>query len=419
MAESVVEERSCPECGEGVPSSVGFVTWCQACEWNVDPTPEPKLKWRDRRAAEASLRASRKLFERISTSDLSGPPRRVPAITLVALFVHLLTVLTFAAGLFMLADGFGILVPLRIFLGGLLVGTAVVVQPFWSRRKSKAKPLVKADAPLLFGLTDEVATALGCKGLDGIFVNTAFNASIGRRRGHGWVMTIGLALWSTLSPQEKVALVGHELAHQLNNDQRNGMLVDGAAVSMGRWAYLLNPWSRIGPIRGLAALAEPLAIACMLPFAMAAAGLQWLLTVLAGRQGLSAEYYADVLAAKAGGTEAAVSGLEKLLLAGACHRHLIHTAKFKKSADPWRELAAYANGTPSHEIERQRRLGRLRLPAIDSKHPPTQLRADLIRNLPHRTALVVMDAERASAIDAELSGAIASATARLRSWFPR
>jgi len=29
-------------------------------------------------------------------------------------------------------------------------------------------------------------------------------------------MTLGLALWSTLSPQERVAVIAHELAHQVN-----------------------------------------------------------------------------------------------------------------------------------------------------------------------------------------------------------
>jgi Zn-dependent protease with chaperone function len=420
LAESVMEQASCPECGAVVPFAAGFVTWCQGCEWNVDPSPDTKkLKWRERQAAEASARASRRLFERLSATGMTGPPPRSAAINLVALLVHLLTVLTFAVGLSLLADGFGLPLAVRLFFGALAVGAAAVVQPFWRRQKIKRKPLTRVQAPAFFGLVDEVAAALGCKGLDGILVSPDFNASIGRTREQGWVMTIGWPLWSTLSPQERVALVGHELGHQLNNDQRTLGLVHFAAVTMGRWAYLLNPYSRITPTRGLAAIAEPIAILCMLPLTMSAAALQWLLTVLAGRQGLAAEYYADALAAKAGGTDAAVSGLEKLLLALACHRHLHHTLKFNKSVDPWQEVAAYAAAIPPQEMERQRRLGRLRLPAIDSSHPPTQLRADLIRKRPHREPLVVLGADRAAAIDANLAGAVAATTKRVRTWYPR
>lgn len=422
MAETIAAQMTCPTCDASIPVSPSFVTWCPACEWNVDPTPEPNLKWRERRAAQASDKASRTLYERIAADGVTGPPPRNPAITFVALLVHLLTLAILAAGISMLIYGFGIVLPIRVALGALAVGTAVFIQPFWYRRKWKSRPLNKADAPRLFELTDQIAGALGCKGIDGILIGPNFNASIESTRRHGWVVTMGLALWSTLAPQERVAILTHELAHQLNNDQRTGLIVHGAAVTMGRWAYLLTPSTsliRYHTRQGLESVAELVAIVCMLPFAMAAAALSWLLRVLAGRQGLSAEYYADVLAAKVAGSDAAGTALEKLLLADGCQRHLIHTAKFNKSADPWQEVAAYAASVPPHEFERQRRLGRIRLPAIDSSHPPTQLRADLVRALPPREALVVLDAEQEAAIDRELSAATNAATARLRKQFPR
>jgi Peptidase family M48 len=324
-------------------------------------------------------------------------------------------------GVLLLVDGFGWLLPVRIVLGALAVGAACLVQPFWHKRpKKKSKPLTRDKAPVLYELVDEVAATLGCNGVDGIRISTDFNASIGHTRSEGWVMTLGLALWSTLSPQERVAVIAHELAHQVNGDQRNGMLVHGAAISMARWSYLLDPRSRITPLRpGVERLAEQLAILLMLPVAAAAAGLSWLLDVLAGRQGLSAEYYADALAARAAGTDAAISGLERLLLAEACVRQLHHIAKFDKAADPWRALADYAAAIPANELERQRRLGRLRLPSINSTHPPTQLRADLVRMLPYEVVKVVMDQGRTAAIDRELAGAVSSATKLLHSYYPR
>jgi hypothetical protein len=415
----LAEAQGCPSCGEAVASAPGFVTWCPQCDWNVDPSPPAELKWRERRAARASEKASRRLFERISATDVSGPPPRMAAITLLALLVHLLTLVTFLAGVWFVVYGFGLPWPIRIPFGALLIGVAAMVQPFWSRDRSKLKPLKRETAPLLFKLADEVAAALGCKGLDGIAFSWHVNASIGHSRRRGWVMTMGMGLWTMLSPQERVAVIAHELAHQLNRDQRSGMLVHGAAFSMGRWAYLLAPVTHNVQVDALVGFAELLLQLVLLPFVLAAQALQWSLTVLAGRQGLSAEYYADVLASRAAGTEAAATGLEKLLLADACSHHLIHTAKFDKAVDPWVELARYAATVPAHEMERQRRLGRLRLPAIDTSHPPTQLRADLLRKLAHRDATVVLDPQRSAAIDDELTRVVASVTKYLRSWFPR
>ena len=419
MAVGVIEERLCPECGTGMAFSPHFVTWCEACDWNVDPSPPPRLNWRDRRVAQASAKASRKQFERISRSDMTHAPRRLPATYVVAALVHLLTVLSLAAGILMLVDGFGIMLPLRVIFGGMAVGSAAVVQPFWSKRRKRSKPAGRDELPELFKLADEVAAALGCKGLDGVLFSPVYSAWIQRSRRQGWVMTIGLALWVTLSPQEKVALIGHELGHQLNKDQRKSMLVYGAAYSMARWSYLWKPGARITPVRGLPALAEPLAFLVMLPVTLSAAGLAWLLMVLGARQGLAAEYYADVLAAEAAGSSATASLLEQLLLAEACHRQLEHVAKFKQDADPWTELAAYAASIPAQERERQRRLGRLRLPAVDDSHPPTQLRADLIRKLPSRTPKVTLDSSRAATIEHELARITARATANLRSRYPR
>jgi hypothetical protein len=360
------------------------------------------------------------LFDQIVASDAQRPPRQSTPLNVVSVLVHLLTLVTFAAGVAMLADGFGLILPVRIFLGALAVLIAFLVQPFWHRRKKpKSKPLTKDTAPALFELVDQVASNMGCKGLDGIRVNADFNASIGHTRSEGWVMTIGLALWSTLSRQQRVALIGHELGHQLNHDQRRSMLVHGAAVSLAQWSYLLNPRGRITPISGLAAMAEWLVMLLLLPICAAAATLAWIVHLLGCRQGLAAEYYADILGSKVAGTDATVGMLERLLLGEQCYRHLMHTAQFNKSANPWSEVANYAAAIPANELERQRRLGRLRLPAIDSSHPASQLRADLIRELPYQTAKVALDAGHEAAIDRELAGATDAATAWLRSHFPR
>jgi Zn-dependent protease with chaperone function len=426
MAEAVIEQMACPACRADVPLNKGYVYWCAACDWGVDPAPPPKLNWRDRYFANASARASRKLYDRIVAKGINGPPPRSQLINLIAVVVHLLTAITFVGGVLILSGVLGLPLAVRLFFGLLLLSTAFVVQPFWHRnRRKRAKPATREQLPELYSLVDEIAKELGCRGLDGIRFDIAYNASIGHTRSQGWVMTLGLPLWSTLSPQQRVALIGHELGHQLNRDQRNGMLVHGAAISMRQWSYLLTPSTvlrqRGGGTMGTAAAAagELVANLLLLPLAAAAAGLSRLLTIFAGRQGLSAEYYADALSARVAGSDAAASSLENHLLAPICVRQLQHIAKFDKEADPWTAISAFADTIPAHEIERQRRLGRLHLPAINSTHPPTQLRADLVRALPHETGTVILDAGRAAAIERELEGPRAGATKLLRSYYPR
>lgn len=233
-------------------------------------------------------------------------------------------------------------------------------------------------------------------------------------------MTLGLSMWSVLDDQERVALIGHELAHQLNGDLRRNLFVHGAVSSLTRWEYVLSPVmaGSLRNRRSMAVIGEWLMVVLLLPISLAAGAFARALDVLANRQGLSAEYYADLLGARVAGTQAGARLAEKLLIAQACSDKVIHTAKFDRAADPWQVVAAYAAQIPPHEWERQRRLGRLRLPAIDSSHPPSQLRADLIRLRDHVEPVVQVSSDDAARIDAELAKPAAWVTKRLHERFP-
>src|SRR5215218_2774646 len=34
-----VNERACPHCGSPVPSTPGYLDWCERCGWNLEPPP--------------------------------------------------------------------------------------------------------------------------------------------------------------------------------------------------------------------------------------------------------------------------------------------------------------------------------------------------------------------------------------------
>jgi hypothetical protein len=111
------------------------------------------------------------------------------------------------------------------------------------------------------------------------------------------VLTIGLPLWAVLSPQQRVALLGHELGHFVNGDVRYGLLTQIPARTCGELAELLRP----APTG-----AGDLVIRLLFgPLHVLAATMHVLLRWLSHRDGHHAEYLADHLAARAAGPAAA------------------------------------------------------------------------------------------------------------------
>ena len=325
----------------------------------------------------------------------------------LALVVHLITVLLAAVAVFIVAAPLGVTLWMRIVGGGLLLAVAYFVQPF-RRRKWNPIEVSRKDARELFALIDRVAKSIDAPAVERVVVTADFNAFYTRSRARGRVIGIGMSLWSVLGAQEKVALLGHELAHAVNGDLRNIKLVGAAFVTLGRWQQLLEPDLPRRRARSyeqmLVSFAERLLLPLLLlPFFLAVTASRQVLGVLANRDGQRREYYADELAAQAAGSEAAIRLTEMLLLDDFCSRTVIHSVKFFRQSDPFQVLADSVTTVPSSEWERRRRVARRRLNRIDVTHPPTQLRADLLADRPIREAMVVLDPDRASRIDNELA----------------
>ncbi|HET9059968.1 MAG TPA: M48 family metalloprotease [Acidimicrobiales bacterium] len=389
-AATVAKNQACPECGATVVDVAGFIAWCTTCDWNVDPSPQRDTRgFFSRRAARGSERAARRL-----ASLLFG-----------------------AFGV--LALGFGLWVPFRLFIGTFLLAVALYAQPFRRRSPHYVGPLYlrPEEAPTLYALVGRVADALGAPKPDRIGIDWRYNASFGRRPGAKRGLVLGASLWTVLSPPERVSIIGHELGHSLNGDQRRKRPVRLAIVSLAHWHSLFRPEGSRGPLRHapglsgtLAAIVLPLVL---VPLAVITYGLAWALRVVGARHGMASEYYADELGARAAGPGAAASCLEKFLVGRVCTDFVLHTARFGKPGDLWISLKQFADDIPATEIERQRRIGRLRLPSIDSEHPPSQLRADVLMSKPPFPALVrTTDAEQ-NAIDMELAPAMLEVARRL------
>ncbi|NEB81303.1 M48 family metalloprotease [Streptomyces sp. SID14478] len=407
MAQSVEETvQTCPQCGTVVRCDRRFTTWCAACDWNVDPAApdeEPGFLERRRRGA-AQRYGSRLHAELMARGERATAVRRRGASAVavaLALVVHAVTVVVAACGIWLLATGWGH--AWRLVGALFLLGAAWTLRPRLGRLPDDAPVLRRAAAPALFALVDEVAAVIGTRGVDAVVLDVELNASVttyglrGRR-----LLTLGVPLWEILGPQERVALLGHELGHFGNGDIRHGHLVGQALRSLTTWYYFLARTQNPTPMEALVNLVT-------LGPRLLIAGVLHLLHQVTLRATQRAEYLADAKAADAASAPAAVRLMDALLVTesaeGALRREANSRQVKGRGADAdglWERLAVHVRSVPEGEYERLRRVGARRGHSVDSTHPPTHLRRDVLTGHPPGDAAVRVDPVREAAVAAEL-----------------
>jgi Zn-dependent protease with chaperone function len=393
----------CPSCATELPVVPGYPTWCHECGWN--------LTTRERTAAPRRLgrlydELGRRLGERLATSftvEAALAPRLTPA-RVAAYVIASLTLalsLAFAAGsaaLFLLA------LPniAAIVCGVVLALLAVLVRPRLGRLPQEGV-LPPDEAPTLYALTGEVAEALGTRPVDVVVVDARFNASwgvvgIGRKR----VLTLGLSLLACLAPQERVAVMSHELAHSRNGDAGRTFFVGSAVRSLQQLYLALRP-HRDEPELGFAdVLGNALLWVVSRPFY----ALYSIEAHLLLRDSQRAEYLADALAARVAGTEA-VLGLHEKLLLEPIVEVTIQRAAFERehgeTPNVFERLGRSVLEAPPRERERRRRVAQLENTRLDATHPPTSRRIHVLEARPRVSEAVTLGDERSAAIDRELA----------------
>ncbi|MCX5523839.1 M48 family metalloprotease [Streptomyces bobili] len=229
----------------------------------------------------------------------------------------------------------------------------------------------------------------------------------------------------TLTPQQRVAVVAHELGHFTARDIRRGALI-GAALSSsagraeltargpgraGAGSLSASPVSRHTDEMATAsarfeARGRTADLALWLP-RLVVQGANRLLMRLSLPNARRTEFQADAVAARVASTEAAVSALRDRLLADAMHaevHRLAVTARTLRSRGAarstdrnlWAEVAAHAAALPRHTGDAfQAEEGGLGLPSVGSRIARLRLGAD-------QPAVLTLDAYRADAIEDEL-----------------
>lgn len=403
-SESSSDHQICPKCQAVILVDPRYPTWCDQCNWNLEPQAVAQTRnLFEKLYAQSGQRSSRSLFEVVSKERALRPA------------VHLSTLLAFGIATLVHGIALGLAV-----LGGWIIINAwpnlllaaigvICLAVAWFFRPRLAQlngeVLPRDQYPALYRLADQVAGALNSPKLDGIVVGGWFNASfsrVGIRQKR--IVQIGLPLWSILDPQERVALLGHELAHGVNGDPVRSFFVGTAIDSLMTWHHYLSPM-RLRTIGGRfirrAGFEDLLAAIILLPFSSLAWLAAYALSHLLWRESQRAEYLADYLAATVSSTPAAVSLLNKLHF-GSMFPFTVNVLLSEASGSFLARYRQRVLATPAREFERMKRVGRLEGARLDATHPPTTYRMDFLAARSIVEAKVSLSAFESELIDREL-----------------
>ena len=211
----------------------GYLTWCDACGWNLmaaDP-PAPKT------GSEMIAAMSAEHGSGEAVTGGRGDRRVRVALALAAVGVYLFVGALAVGGVWLELITFPN--PFAMLPVAAMLGAAWYARP---RPDSPEPPLLdRADHPVLYELADTLADEVGSARLDGIALTTDYDAWIGR---YGWrqrrVVTLGVPLLAVLGPQERAALLAHEIAHERRGDAAS-LLVGTAGNALAALMELLEP----------------------------------------------------------------------------------------------------------------------------------------------------------------------------------
>ncbi|WP_328329140.1 M48 family metalloprotease [Kribbella sp. NBC_00382] len=411
----------CPQCDHEIAADPQYVTWCDQCDWNVDPTGPTHQVSARRQRREHQLADT--LYRELEHGEIRRPGWTVARVGTYLLSALILVVLPLAG----LVGGIYALVSYRpIWIGILLsvipFGVTFLLRPRAHRLGPESHLVHREQAPRLFGLLDEIATKIGTRKVG--LIELSPYPRIGFIKV-GWrftpVISIGLPLWAGLGPQERVAVLAHELGHGKNGDGLHRWVVDSAVDALQEiqltsrndesdeyrlelQTYHFNGYSNNAINSFLDATIGSMA-----------RGVQWLLTTADLRAGQREEYLADRRSAEIAGSDGAAGALERYELASTSYRAMEQALRFAPDVDPLEAAASAVSEIPAREVERRLRVSRLRETRSDSTHPPTNLRAKLIRARPAHDPLVELEIDESEAIDKELAGPAEAVLKELRS----
>ncbi len=396
--------QPCPQCGATVPVHPEYVTWCDQCDWNLQPS---KSKQRqslfDRYYTVLGQRFSKGLFDSLVQRSPHRPRLDAPVLLAytLALAVHGLTLYLLYMSLSLVAQGTNH--PFLMLLGLFGLGVVWVLRPRIPHFTDFSDIVSRAEFPTLFRIIDEITAILHGRSIDTVLINEEFNAYFGR---YGWqwkrLLGVGLPLLTILEPQERIAVLSHELAHGVNGDPARGFVMRTTISTLIEWHNFLHPGNVFGGADLYSLAAVPFNF-ILLALALTARLLIYSLLHLFWRNSQRAEYLADALAAQVAGTAAACAALDKLHYAPAFAFTLRRVTLGAAEQNVFSVLREQVTALPARELARIRRIEEVEGSRIDVTHPPTPYRMALMRAYPVTAPQYILSAIDAAQLDAELA----------------
>jgi Zn-dependent protease with chaperone function len=365
-------------------------------------TPDSFARRLDARVAEA---LDKRLVVRVS-SDRSTWLAHAAAIAL-ATPVHLLSLAVAVGGVALAVLGGGWW---QWLMAAFLLGVAWMTRPHLGGRADPDAVLVDPRrAPAITALVAEVAGLLGTDAPEEVRLDADLNAYVAPHGLRGRQLVLGAPLWAALGPQERVALLGHEIGHLAHRDLVSGRYVGGAYRTLEHWVQLLDPLGSEMFLHSTPWLVR----AALAPARWLAAGYLRLLDALNAAASRRQELYADLAAALAAGTAGAVGCLEVTLQADA-----VDAAANRAAVDPTRPdlgqaIAQRMDAFDADQRAAARRRGAGDRRSIDASHPPTTDRLLLLESVSPSEPAIRLDPDASRAIDKELAPYLDQAFRRL------
>ena len=337
------------------------------------------------------------------TGNFQRKPMSQYLAQLIAGGVLLTPFLMIAAGIWIFTLDFPNI--LFIILGVVTVASGWMLIP--PRTRNLEKTYNREELPALFGFFDTISDALGAVRIDGIRITDELNGyyyEVGTGQNKERIIGVGLILWDSLTPAQRISFAAHEVAHQVNADPARTRLYHMAMFTLEKWFLLLSP-ARLIKFEDSAAIGETL-------FEMAMAIPRFGIELIwVGMERLSfvshqrAEYLADAMAAGISGVTPATELLEKLSLYPLLQKELrgLYPNGKQSGTDVMMQLAHSITDAP--DVARDGILDTMRKEGIsvDATHPPTAFRIAFLSLIEQDEPAVKPDQVDFSAIESELA----------------
>jgi len=264
------------------------------------------------------------------------------------------------------------------------------------RRRRKTEGLERKDAPETFAWLDGLSQAVGGRPVVRLVISPDFNAFMTQDKD-GPVIGIGALLWALASDDEKLAVVAHELAHQVNGDPERTSLIAYALETLSRWHAMLGPEADGHYDSVTEMLFAPFALLVELVF-------ERLIRMLY-TDSQRAEYLADLKAAEVAGSVQMQRALEQVIDSALIEDALLRFAgsRLPEGREMLAAIAEEIRHLPQERVQAVRDKAAATGHSVDGTHPPTVERIAFLAAAPQHPPRHILSHEQVQKIEAELS----------------